>query len=296
MKYLLTAAALISLRVTSEQIMRIVLTLVFLIFNSHAWALTEQEKMSICFSEVERSVSSIKIISEGWESVFGEKLKARELSDFMLSSSLVDGIVEVASDVLPSTPLQLIDTDGLSLETQAMALTNIFEQISRYQTSRIRLNNLAYAMQQSDDEYDLADAKAKYVTECIAAINRGKHSKNKPAATHQDPNNKKQNKSDYLQHLRSRIYNCWSVNVGTKAAKVTVTVGMELKPDGKIVPYSIKMKTYKGGTEDDAKIAFQAVRRAALRCQKSGFYLPKEHFENWKYVELTFDPNEMRKR
>ena len=42
--------------------------------------------------------------------------------------------------------------------------------------------------------------------------------------------------------------------------------------------------------------AFQAARRAVLRCEKGGYDLPAEKYEQWKEIEMTFNPDQMRLR
>ncbi len=39
--------------------------------------------------------------------------------------------------------------------------------------------------------------------------------------------------------------------------------------------------------------AYEAARRAILRCQGEGFPLPAEKYEQWRMQELTFDPAQM---
>ena len=42
--------------------------------------------------------------------------------------------------------------------------------------------------------------------------------------------------------------------------------------------------------------AYQSARRAILRCEKDGYVLPADKYEQWKEVEMTFDPSGMRMR
>ena len=96
--------------------------------------------------------------------------------------------------------------------------------------------------------------------------------------------------------FRNQVSNCWSVNVGSRAANVTVTIAMEMQSDGKVVASSLEMIGFEGGNQSDANVAFQAGRRAILRCQKDGYDLPKDKYDQWRNVEIKFDPSEMRKR
>ena len=47
------------------------------------------------------------------------------------------------------------------------------------------------------------------------------------------------------------------------------------------------------GRRAAAKQAYEAARRAILRCQGEGFPLPPEKYEQWRVVEMTFNPSEM---
>ena len=88
------------------------------------------------------------------------------------------------------------------------------------------------------------------------------------------------------------IKKCWVVDVGSPAAGVTVVLGMQMTPNGKVKPGSLRLISSTGGTEAAAKIAFQAARRAILRCQKGGYNLPEEKFAYWKEFEMAFNPRQ----
>ena len=94
--------------------------------------------------------------------------------------------------------------------------------------------------------------------------------------------------------FRIAVRQCWVVAVGSQAANVTVTVGFSLDPNGVVVPGSLKMLGSEGGDGTAAKTAFEAARRAVLRCQKGGYDLPSEKYAQWRDVEMTFNPKDMR--
>lgn len=95
--------------------------------------------------------------------------------------------------------------------------------------------------------------------------------------------------------LRVAVQNCWVVDVGSRAADVTVTVGFSLDQNGK-VQGDIRLISATGGDETAARTAFQAARRAVLRCQKTGYDLPIEKYDHWRDVEITFNPDKMRRK
>lgn len=96
--------------------------------------------------------------------------------------------------------------------------------------------------------------------------------------------------------LRVSVQECWVVDVGSQAANVTVTVAMSLDRDGKVVGGSLRRLSATGGDENAANAAFESARRAILRCQRGGYKLPIEKYDHWRDVEITFNPEKMRRR
>lgn len=94
-------------------------------------------------------------------------------------------------------------------------------------------------------------------------------------------------------NLRLAVQQCWVVDVGSRAANVTVTVGLSLDRNGK-VQGDIRMLSAEGGSPVEAETAFQSARRAILRCQKTGYDLPAEKYGQWRDIEMTFNPERMR--
>ncbi|MHA6326050.1 cell envelope integrity protein TolA [Roseivivax sp. CAU 1753] len=96
--------------------------------------------------------------------------------------------------------------------------------------------------------------------------------------------------------LRVAVQRCWVVDVGSQAANVTVVVGMQMDRSGRVVSNSLRMIESSGGDPSAAQTAFQAARRAILRCQGDGFPLPPEKYAQWQDIEMVFDPSGMRLR
>lgn len=96
--------------------------------------------------------------------------------------------------------------------------------------------------------------------------------------------------------LRISVQECWVVDVGSQAANVTVTVAMSLDRDGKVVGGSLRRLSASGGDENAAIAAYESARRAILRCQRGGYNLPIEKYDHWRDVEITFNPEKMRRR
>ncbi|MEZ5778966.1 MAG: cell envelope biogenesis protein TolA [Paracoccaceae bacterium] len=93
------------------------------------------------------------------------------------------------------------------------------------------------------------------------------------------------------------VKQCWNVGaLSTDALRTIVTVGVSMDQSGRPISGSIRMIGFDGGTEATAQQAYEAGRRAIIRCGQNGYPLPPEKYEQWREVEITFDPEKMRMR
>lgn len=99
-----------------------------------------------------------------------------------------------------------------------------------------------------------------------------------------------------IEGLRIAINKCWVTStLSTEAMNTTVTLRVELSQQGK--PTSIEMTSFEGGSDTAARAAFDAGRRAVMRCTgANGYDLPAEKYGQWNVLNLIFDPNGMRLR
>ncbi|QMU57893.1 MAG: energy transducer TonB [Boseongicola sp.] len=97
--------------------------------------------------------------------------------------------------------------------------------------------------------------------------------------------------------LRVAVSQCWNVgSLSTDALGTTVVVSVEMQQSGKPINESIKMVSSSGGSSGGARQAFEAARRAIIRCGVRGFSLPVEKYDHWRDIELTFNPEGMQFR
>jgi len=91
------------------------------------------------------------------------------------------------------------------------------------------------------------------------------------------------------------VQQCWNTGaLSTDALNVTVIVAVSMGRDGKPDASSIRMISASGGSDAAATQAFGAARRAIIRCGINGFDLPLEKYEQWRDIEMTFNPERMR--
>ncbi|AVO36796.1 energy transducer TonB [Pukyongiella litopenaei] len=95
--------------------------------------------------------------------------------------------------------------------------------------------------------------------------------------------------------LRVAVSRCWNVgSLSSEALRTTVVVGVSMARDGVPVRESIRMLSASGGSGGAAEQAFEAARRAIIRCGARGFDLPAEKFDQWRDIEMTFNPERMQ--
>ncbi|UXX84716.1 energy transducer TonB [Roseovarius pelagicus] len=95
--------------------------------------------------------------------------------------------------------------------------------------------------------------------------------------------------------LRVAVQQCWNVgSLSSEALNTTVIVAVQMTEDAKPVAGSIRMISASGGSSGAAKQAYEAARRAIIRCGSRGFNLPAEKYGAWRDIEMTFNPEKMR--
>ena len=97
--------------------------------------------------------------------------------------------------------------------------------------------------------------------------------------------------------FRIAVQQCWNVgSLSSEALQTTVTVGVEMARDGRPENGTIRLIESTGGSDAAARQAFEAARRAIIRCGSNGFDLPEESYDHWRSVEMVFNPEGMRLR
>jgi hypothetical protein len=95
--------------------------------------------------------------------------------------------------------------------------------------------------------------------------------------------------------LRVAVQQCWNVgSLSSEALATTVVVAVDMAETGRPDIASIRMLSHSGGSATAARQSFEAARRAIIRCGADGFDLPREKYEQWRDIEMTFNPEKMR--
>lgn len=94
--------------------------------------------------------------------------------------------------------------------------------------------------------------------------------------------------------LLSTLKSTWIIDPGSPSADVTVTVDFQLSPDGKVIPSTIKLVSAEGGNQTAQQIAYRKARTAILHGSDLGFNLPPAKYQEWRDIQMVFDPKGMR--
>jgi hypothetical protein len=97
--------------------------------------------------------------------------------------------------------------------------------------------------------------------------------------------------------LIREVAKCWNVgSLSSEAMRTAIKVSFRVDQNNKPDVGSIRMIASSGGSDASARQAFEAARRAIIRCGASGYNLPKEKFAQWRDIEMTFNPEKMRNK
>ena len=95
--------------------------------------------------------------------------------------------------------------------------------------------------------------------------------------------------------IRLKVALCWNVGgLSSVALQVTVKVGFSMLADGKLDKASIRQVSASGGSGDAVRQAYEAARRAIIRCGARGFDLPANKVDPGLEIVMEFNAEQMR--
>ena len=93
-----------------------------------------------------------------------------------------------------------------------------------------------------------------------------------------------------IDALRARISSCWSPPPGIDAnSKVYIVLRVLFKPDGSLLREPVPVE---GSASSLGPALAESAKRALLLCQPFTMLKP-QHYDEWKDLELKFDPREL---
>jgi hypothetical protein len=66
-----------------------------------------------------------------------------------------------------------------------------------------------------------------------------------------------------------------------------------MDPDARPITDSIRQVSATGGNFAAQQVVFETGRQAIVQCGSNGFPLPLDLYDQWRHVEITFNPARM---
>ncbi|MEO0945565.1 MAG: energy transducer TonB [Pseudomonadota bacterium] len=102
--------------------------------------------------------------------------------------------------------------------------------------------------------------------------------------------------STEASNLKASISSCWNLGaLSTDAFQTVIVVNLEVDPSGKPIMETMEMTSFDGNRRAADQV-FRAARSAMFRCGQRGLPLPPEKYEEWRFMEILFDPKGMQFR
>ncbi|WP_368186977.1 hypothetical protein [Aestuariibius sp. HNIBRBA575] len=98
-----------------------------------------------------------------------------------------------------------------------------------------------------------------------------------------------------LEGFKVAAQRCWAIDSGSPASQVVVVVGFSLDING-MVSGPMRLISSQGGDQSAVTTAFTRAKRAIISCQRDGYQLPPEKYEQWRDVEMIFNGPEAVQR
>ena len=101
--------------------------------------------------------------------------------------------------------------------------------------------------------------------------------------------------SSDINGLNRAIQPCWNVGaLSSEASRVVVTISIRFDREGRPVKNGTKRVEASRSTQAAQRQAYEVAIRAVTQCLRNGYEFPPEKYEQWKQIELTFNPEKMR--
>lgn len=136
------------------------------------------------------------------------------------------------------------------------------------------------------DEPVVETPKDNTADEIAKALAQAEAENNKPAVPQGPPLT-----GGEREGLVLAVQKCWNVPVGLQNADdLIVMLAVELNPDGSLASKP-RLIDPVGSSSGSIQQAFEAGRRALIRC--APYDLPSEKYEQWRQIEVVFNPKDM---
>ncbi|MDE0113665.1 MAG: hypothetical protein OXN84_15440 [Albidovulum sp.] len=98
-----------------------------------------------------------------------------------------------------------------------------------------------------------------------------------------------------IEGLNREIQPCWNVGaLSSEASRVVVTISIQFDREGKPIKGGTRRVEASRSTISAQNQAYEVAIRAVTQCLRNGYEFPPEKYEQWRQIELTFNPERMR--
>lgn len=94
--------------------------------------------------------------------------------------------------------------------------------------------------------------------------------------------------------MQAQVERCWNPPAGAKDAQdLVVKIRIWLTPEGKLIrpPQILSQSFFSSAQDSFYRVAAESAARAVRRC--APYTLPRDRYDQWDEIDLTFDPSEM---
>lgn len=275
---------------TQELLMRKFLVALFVMIATHSNAFElNLSKLEIRRLKAEYLVDDLAV---GVKAVVGDWAFCSQEEHLYINRA---SMIEEPSEYSSMFEVVLLPTGGVSVETipAKKSFSRPVPFPDTWPCDKEAVQDLGfYAVKTIDGANNLAD----YIS---AALGKGFTIGNKTAARELLSVVEQQNHDDgaftgiYEDKIKSAIRPCL-VNYSFDGIpkKINIQVAVTFNRDGRVQPSSLLLVNH--STADSmSQVYFQGVRRAFLRCQEAGYLLPKENYDSWKSMIITFTEGDL---
>ncbi len=193
---------------------------------------------------------------------------------------------ETATETAEPTEAQAPKEAATEIVTEAEKPSEFAPTTSRVPRSRPRDLAERVAKDNTPEPEVEPVAEDNTADEIAAALAAAEAENNKPAVPKGPPLT-----GGEREGLVLAVQQCWNVPIGLQDADdLAVVIAIELTQDGKLKG-NPKLIEPAGTPTGSIRQAFEAGRRALIRC--APYDLPAEKYEQWRQIEVVFNPKEM---
>lgn len=222
-----------------------------------------------------------------------EQVSAAIASEGFIPVALVSPLMRACDEMLSNA--QAVDTQKAAFEYCGSMLSSSLKSAMQFKvaepTPSLNQVNVPQLQDQlasalaaqivAENQRDDLQSNNRLLTSQVAALRR-------QITSLQALNDESSSDSDVAKSPITSAANCWVLDAGSPAARVSVTVGFDVDSSGRVSSSGVRLLSAEGGTGTAVETAFQAARRAVLRCQGEG-YLPPNGIAEEQTVELVFN-------